>query len=438
MTQCFVLFFFFPSNFVGSSSTLTSVSSLESQRLTASFSTIKVSGTSLLATKSSPERPMFTVTVASVNASTTYSTQIQHSALPSSLSSSTTELVITNSVTSSISSSLKSINVTRVSTETYVTLPSNSTQLSIPSLSATVSLHSTLLTPTPSVEISKSRKYTTVVSANVSATRSSQMYSSSAVPVVATSYTAISSALRRSTQEQSKSLTQTPGVEMTQTQNLTATATVTSLNVLATPSTQIRPSTEVPVVSTSYMVLSTSLRSSAPEQSTLLTQISSVDTSQSRRFTVTLASVESGTPSSQIHSSSEVTVVPTSYMAFSSPLTSSTPEQSKSLTQTTSVEMSQSGRFTSINISATPSSQVHSSSYVALSSSPSPSTTEPVMASSAIIKPPGIFVRFGIRVPLGESVNDASFKNNLEKGILEAYENGTLDGMAGNVSVKVS
>lgn len=60
------------------------------------------------------------------------------------------------------------------------------------------------------------------------------------------------------------------------------------------------------------------------------------------------------------------------------------------------------------------------------------------MTSSAIIKPPGIFVRFGIRVPLGESVNDASFKNNLEKGILEAYENGTLDGMAGNVSVKVS
>lgn len=47
-------------------------------------------------------------------------------------------------------------------------------------------------------------------------------------------------------------------------------------------------------------------------------------------------------------------------------------------------------------------------------------------------------MRFAIRVPLNESVHNASFKSNLEKGVLAVYENGSSDGKAGNVSVKVS
>lgn len=84
---------------------------------------------------------------------------------------------------------------------------------------------------------------------------------------------------------------------------------------------------------------------------------------------------------------------------------------------------------------STASSQIHHST-----SSPllRPSTAELAATSSAIIVPPGFFVRFVIRVSLNESVNDASFKNNLEKGILATYENGTSKERTGNVSVNVS
>ena len=47
-------------------------------------------------------------------------------------------------------------------------------------------------------------------------------------------------------------------------------------------------------------------------------------------------------------------------------------------------------------------------------------------------------MRFVISVPLNQSVTDISFKANLTRGILTAYENGTSDGLTGNVSVNVS
>ena len=59
-------------------------------------------------------------------------------------------------------------------------------------------------------------------------------------------------------------------------------------------------------------------------------------------------------------------------------------------------------------------------------------------SSSVAVIPPGTFVRFVIRVPLNQSVTDISFRANLTRGILTAYENGTLDGLTGNVSVNVS
>ena len=74
---------------------------------------------------------------------------------------------------------------------------------------------------------------------------------------------------------------------------------------------------------------------------------------------------------------------------------------------------------------------IGSTSYKTLSSTIAPS-------SSVAVIPPGIFVRFVISVPLNQSVSDASFKANLTRGILTAYENGSLDGITGNVSVNVS
>ena len=58
--------------------------------------------------------------------------------------------------------------------------------------------------------------------------------------------------------------------------------------------------------------------------------------------------------------------------------------------------------------------------------------------SSVAVIPPGAFLRFVISVPLNQSVSDISFRAKVTKGILIAYENGTLDGTTGNISVKVS
>ena len=61
--------------------------------------------------------------------------------------------------------------------------------------------------------------------------------------------------------------------------------------------------------------------------------------------------------------------------------------------------------------------------------------TSKTQSSSVAVIPPGTFVRFVISVPLNESVSD---KANLTRGILTVYENGSLDGITGNVSVNVS
>ena len=118
--------------------------------------------------------------------------------------------------------------------------------------------------------------------------------------------------------------------------------------------------------------------------------------------------------------------------------------------QTASTQLSQSrvltAKMSSVNLSATSSSQtlplsgvpVFTSSIMALPSSPLPSASELAITSSVIIIPPGFFVRFGISVPLNKSVSDARFKQELEKRILVAYENGSVGGMPGNVSVNVS
>ena len=81
---------------------------------------------------------------------------------------------------------------------------------------------------------------------------------------------------------------------------------------------------------------------------------------------------------------------------------------------------------------------VVTSSYLVSSSSLRPSSADMVVTSSAAVIPPGFFVRFGINVPLNESVSDASFKQQLREGILAVYQNGSADGMLGNTSVKVS
>jgi len=61
--------------------------------------------------------------------------------------------------------------------------------------------------------------------------------------------------------------------------------------------------------------------------------------------------------------------------------------------------------------------------------------TSKTQSSSVTVISPGTFVRFVISVPLNESVSD---KANLTRGILAVYENGTLDGITGNISVNVS
>lgn len=177
---------------------------------------------------------------------------------------------------------------------------------------------------------------------------------------------------------------------------------------------------------------------------------------QTRSITAGLSSVNnSATPLSQPHSSSTNDPVgATSHFLFSSPDVSATPSSqilssSGVLLVTASlVVLSPFPRPTlpSANMSSTASVQIHTSSgvrivtssYVALSSLLRPSTSELVTTSSVIAIPSGVFVRFGINVPLNQSVSSGSFKRNLEEGILVAYQNGSLDASSGNVSVQVS
>ena len=352
-----------------------------------------------------------------------------------------------------------------------------------------------------------------------------QSYSPSDVTVVTTGYTAISSAIRQSTSEQSKLSTLTTVVQSSQ--NRSFTTTFVSMNKSATSSVLVQSSSKVQVVTTSYMALSITPRSSTLGQSALLTMSApSVDSSQSTRFTATAATRNASRPlTSEILSASEVLVGSTRYMAllstllsipFSSALqttsgasmTSATPSSRvlQLMTANRSVGTSPSQSYTivvSVNVSATPSSQINQSSeFTAFDKSSSTITssasaqtvvvtptsrlgisqsqtfatasvqattttaiapsvnlstkassqmifssdvtvsvtgsTPMTQSSSVAFIPPVTFVRFVISVPLNQSVTDISFKANLTRGILTAYENGTLDGLTGNVSVNVS
>lgn len=102
--------------------------------------------------------------------------------------------------------------------------------------------------------------------------------------------------------------------------------------------------------------------------------------------------------------------------------------------------------ISSANVSSTASLQTYSSNGVSVATSrnvlPSsllnPSTSEFVTSRSVFVIPPGFFARFGISVPLNVSVIDVSFQQKLEKGILAAFKNGSVDGMTRNVSLSVS
>lgn len=173
-------------------------------------------------------------------------------------------------------------------------------------------------------------------------------------------------------------------------QNQSFTTTMVSVNKSATSSVLVQSSSKIPGVTTSYMTLSVTARSSTLGQSDLLT-LNAVS-SQSPRFTTTAATGNASRPlSPQILSSSEVSVHPTSYMTLSSTLSSipfsSALEKSNSLMQTksvasgtsptpsssvqpllttnTNVETSPNQSATivaSVNVSATPSSKIRQSS----------------------------------------------------------------------------
>ena len=93
------------------------------------------------------------------------------------------------------------------------------------------------------------------------------------------------------------------------------------------------------------------------------------------------------------------------------------------------------GTASFVNLSRRVMSQTTFSSGVTVSATVSSPVTQ---SSSVAVIPPGTFVRFVISVPMNQSVSDISFRANLTKGILTAYQNGTLGGITGNVSVNVS
>ena len=488
---------FFVSHFAGQSlSTLATNSLSGSQEVT-----VTLVPTSL-PTESSPEWPSFTATIASLNVSAMSLSQTHQSAVPTLPRPSSTDVV------------------------TSAELPPSLTSTSVPFSTATASFQqSLLLIHTSSVNMSQRQSYVaTVVSGNLSATLSSQSYSPSDIPVVTTDYTVVSSSLQQSTSEHSKLSTLVTAVKSSQNQSFTTTAVY--VNKSATSSVLVQSSSKVPVVTTSYMALSVTPRSSTLGQRDSLT-LSAVS-SQSPRFTELAATGSvSGPLSPQIFSSSEVSVQPTSYMALSSTLSSipfrSSLDESNSLMQTasvasgtsptpsspvhplltanTSVETSSRQSYTtvsSVNVSQTPSSKIShfgeftaltkisstikssvsgqtveltrtsrlgtsqsqtflaksvltastaaapsvnlsmkTSSQMAFSSEVTISATSysPIAQSSSVaVVPPGTFVRFIISVPLNETLSRA----NLTRGIITVYENGTLDGMRGNVSVNVS
>ena len=246
------------------------------------------------------------------------------------------------------------------------------------------------------------------------------------------------------------------------------TAAVSSITDAATSSSRLYPSSNVHVVTTPYSALSFTQKPTTSEivingsATTRSPSSISMNVSRfSRETSVTSAlnstqqsEVSSATAHSQETTASEVSQSMRTTAGVSSKNVSETSSStlfSSGVPVVTSsfVVLSSSPRPTlsSANVSRTGSLQTHpssailavtSSSTMTLSYSLRPSSPGLVISSSVIAIPPGIYIRFGISVPLNQSVKDASFKQQLEKGIFLAYKNGSAGGLLGNVSVMVS
>lgn len=285
-------------------------------------------------------------------------------------------------------------------------------------------------------------------SVNISATISSQSHpSSSTVPVSTSGYSLFTS------------------------QRLTA--TLPTANVSVVPSSQIVPSSGIPIVNSSYLALLSSLTPTVPSTNVSATSSLQADPSSgvpvmtSSYVVVSFSSTPtlspenvSATVSLQSHTTDGAAVVTSSFVVFSSsirPTVSSANVSETALLKSHPLSDSYALRsmvssfslrptWPSVLVSATSSfltrgsngTPVVTSSYVVSSSLLRPSSQEAVITSSAVAVPSGIYVRFGISVPLNQSVKNNSFANQLGKGIFAVYQNGSLGASSGNLSVNVS
>ena len=237
------------------------------------------------------------------------------------------------------------------------------------------------------------------------------------------------------------------------------TAALLSVNISVTPSGQPHSSSYNVRVDTSYSLLkspgftatvptakvtaaSYSGRSEAPSTSVLATtSLNSLQTGRSSNFYV-------GSSSFMLLLSSTGPTLPPQNTRSSALLRSHTPS---GVPVATSIILtllpSTRPTLPSVNTSVSDSMQIPlscdvsvvSSRFVVLSSSLAPSSPwSGVISNSVDPIMPGISVRFGISVPQNQSLNDSSFENQLRKGILSIYQNGSLDASSGDFSIRVS
>ena len=350
------------------------------------------------------------------------------------------------------------LHPTSLPTESLTERPNFTATVAAPSNVSATSLSQTLQQPT-----SEQSFRATVVSVNKSAKSSVLDQSSSKVSVVSISYMTLSVTPRSSTLGQSDLLT----LSAFSSQSPRSTATATTGNASRPLSSQILLSSEVSVQPTSYMTMS-STPSSIPFSSALeknnslmqtsvasgmsptpsspvqplLTTNTSVEISSNQSAAIVASVNVSATPSSKFHQSSEFTTLTKS----SSAVQSSPSDEIVVVSKTSRLGTSQSQTFTaasvlrtatasSVNLSTKAPFQMTFSGHLTISAT---GTSSVPQSSSVAVIPPGTFVRFVISVPLNQSVSDISFRAKVTKGILIAYENGTLDGTTGNISVKVS
>ena len=490
---------FFPSNLAGSLSTLTTNSLSERQEVTATLlptslptkysperlsftatvaASTNVSATSLSQTLQQPTSEhnklstLATAAKGSLNQSFTTVVSMNTSTLSSLQSSSKVPVVTTSYMAlpvtprSSTPGQSDFLILSAVSSQSPRFAATAATGNASRPLSSQIlsSREVSVQTLATAVKGSLNQSYTTtVVSVNTSTLSSVLVQSSSKVPVVTTSDMTLPVTLRSSTLGQSDLLT----LSAVSSQSPRSTATAATGNASRPLSSQMFSSSEVSFQSASYMAsssLSSTPFSSALEKSNslmqtrsvasgtsptpsspvqpLLTANASVEASPNQSATIAASMSVSATPSLKSYQSSEFTTLNKS----SPTITSSASDQIVVVTQISRLGTSQSQTFTaasvlttatasSVNFSMKASSQMTFSSNATISAT----GTSPVTQSSSVpVIPPGTFVRFVISVPLNQSVNESSFRANLTRGILTAYEKGTLDGITESVSVNVS